>query len=366
MLRRQTYVENRRVLADSGVITTPLNVRDPITSLFIEIRATNGGSWNVANTMMQCVQSIELLDGSNVIFSLTGPQAFAYACYRKGWMPFMEVSEFPGADNTLAFEYLFGRWPGDTIYAFDPTKFANPMLRLTWNLATVRAVGALGFLTGTGLYTVIANVMEGAPAPQAMLSTRQHYQFVTAVGATTFIDLPTDRRIKMILLRSSGANWGGIPGVSRAKLTCDQDKFIPFDLRQQDVINLLSNKNPPYHYKHSFDFKNGDTIFPLMKWDEDVQLQGYQGDDVYMYTNNGQGNGVVNVLLAGVADANMRSYSGHVTGWFPMHTAGIDLGEWDDPATWLDPSSFHSIQLQLTQDVAAMAASVALETELVY
>lgn len=366
MNRRATYVENRRVLADSGVITSPINVRDPITTLYFEIRATNGGSWNVANPMLSNIQAIELLDGSNVLASISGGQAFGYAAYHQGYIPYMMISEFPGDTNTLAFKLKFGRWDGDIQYALDPTKFTNLQVRLTWNLATVRAVGATGYLTGTGLYTVVADIMEGAPAPQAMLCVRQHYQFVTVVGATAFIDLPVDRRLKSVLLRSVANLWGGIPGISRAKLTCDQDKFIPFDMRSDELYGVMSGDNPPFHYKHSFDFKNADTIFPLLKYDEDVQLQGYQGDDTYMYANNGAGFGVVNVYLAGVADANMRSYSGHVTGFAPANCLQLDLGEWDDPTTWLDTSPFHSVQLQLTQDQAGGAATVVLESELIY
>jgi hypothetical protein len=85
-----------------------------------------------------------------------------------------------------------------------------------------------------------------------------------------------------------------------------------------------------------------------------------------MYTNNAAGFGVVNVYLAGVFDANMRSYIGTVGGWMPYHVLALDQGEWDDPSTWLDPVAFKSIQLQLTQNAAAGVASVVLESELVY
>jgi len=366
MLKRLTYIENARVLADAGVVTSPLNVRDPITSLAFAFGATNGATWNVANNLPENIQAIELLDGSEVLFSLTGVQAFALAAYRRDYIATMNITEFPNDPADFVFEYLFGRWPGDTVYALDPSKFANLQLRLTWNLNTIRPVGVLGFVTGSMRYTVIASVMEGAAAPQAMLSARQHYQLVTAVGATAFIDLPTDRRLKAIYVRSAANAFGGIPGISRIKLTCDQDKFIPFDILTPGLISWMSTNHKPLHYNHSFMIANAMTIFPLLKWFEDLQLQGYQGDDVYMYVNNAAGFGVVNVLLAGVADANMRSYIGSVGGWCPYNVLALDQGEYDDPSTWLDPATFRSIQLQLTQNVAASVASVVLESELVY
>jgi len=366
MLRRQAYVENLRVLADAGVVTSPLNVRDPITSLTFAFTATNGGTWNLNNTLAQCIQAIELLDGSDVLVSLTGPQAIALAAYRRDYMNWLNVTEFPNDPAILVVEYQFGRWNGDPVYALDPSRFSNLQLRITWNLATILPVGVLGYVTGSMRYTCVANIMEGAPAPQGMLSARQHYQLATLVGATAFIDLPTDRRLKAIYIRSTAAAFGGIPGISRVKLTCDQDKFVPLDMLTQDLIAMMTTLHKPLHYNHSFMINNGMTIYPLLKWWEDLQLQGYQGDDTYTYTNNAAGFGVVTVLLAGVADANMRSYIGSVGGWCPYHVVAIDQGEWDDPNSWLDPSTFRSIQLQLTQNLAASNASVVLESELVY
>ena len=366
MLRRQAYVENLRVLADAGVVTSPLNVRDPITALTFAFTAMNAGTWNLANTLPENIQAIELLDGSDVIFSLTGVQAAALNAYRRDYLPTMNITEFPNDPATFIFEYQFGRWNGDPVYALDPAKFNNLQLRITWNLATIRAVGLLGYLTGSMRYTVIASVMEGAPAPQGMLSARQHYQLVTAVGATAFIDLPTDRRIKSVYVRSAANAFGGIPGISRVKLTCDQDKFIPFDMLTGDVIGFMSTIHPPLHVNHSMIIQNGSTIFPILKWFEDLQLQGYQGDDTYVYVNNAAGFGVVNVWLAGVADANMRSYIASYSGWCPYHVVALDQGEWDDPSTWLDVTQFKSVQLQLTQNAAASVASVVLESEWVY
>jgi hypothetical protein len=341
-------------------------VRDPITSLIFSFMATNGASWNVANTLAENIQAIELLDGANVLFSLTGVQAAALEAYRRDSMPTMNITEFPNDPATFIFEYQFGRWQGDLIYALDPSKFSNLQLRVTWNLATIRAVGATGYVTGSMRYTCIANVMEGAPAPQAMLAAKQHYQFITAAAGTTFIDVPTDRRIKAVYVRSAAIAFGGVVGISRLKLTCDQDKFIPLDMLIADVITDMSLSHPPLHYNHSFMFKNNDVIYPLLKWFEDLQLQGYQADDTYVYENYGQGSGTVHVYLAGVADANMRSYIGSVGGWCLYNVLAVDQGEWDDPSTWLDPATFKSIQLQLTNNAAAAVASVVLETELVY
>jgi hypothetical protein len=365
-LRRQTYIENSRVLTDSGTITSQINVRDPISSIYYDIEATNGASWNQANTIAQNVQALEILDGANVIFSLTGAQLAAKACYDRGFFPYMMIDEMPGSQQSLSGTIQFGRWFGDTSYALDPTKFSNLQMRLTWNLATVRAIGATSFVTGTGRFTALANIMEGSAPPPACLTTRQHYAFTTAAGGVTYVDIPTDRRIKSILVRSAQAVWGGIPGINRVKLTCDQDKFVPFDLLFNELVGYVCNRNSPFMYKHACMLQNTTVFSPVMKYDEQVNFQGYQGDTVLLYTNNGAGFGTVNQLTGGAADANMRSYAANVMGWFPYNTVQIDLGEWDDPASWLDATLSNSIQLQLTNNVANGVASVCLETELVY
>lgn len=361
MMRRETYIENRKVLADSGQVVCDIKVKDPITALWIEVRATNGATDNVANVVADTVDSIEVIDGAEVLFSMTGKEFFAYSCYRLGYVPYNLITELGSNVQNLFGAILFGRWLGDRQIAFDPSKFSNPQVRVKWNLANTRAVGATGFLSGSGTLTVIADIMEGAPSPSHYIMAKEHYSFTTAASGTEYIDLPTDYPMKGLMLRSYKATEGGLAGLSNIKLSCDQGKFIAFDMRKTDWQRLITLLTQPFHYKHIFHGKDTDVAYPLLKQDEAMSFAPETGDNVIAYLNYGIGEGALDVYVAGSAQTNRINITSIVEGWLPMAAAYKSLGEYDDPETYLDLSSFKSARLELTQDSASAAASVVIE-----
>ena len=366
MNRRIATIENRKVLADSGEVTINLGVRDPITALMIEFRATNGATSNIDNPLAECVSTVELIDGGNTIFSLTGMQFAALTAYNRGYIPYWLVSEIPSNVQNLFGEVQFGRWHGDTVYAFDPSRFSNPQIRVKWNLATNTAVGATGYVSGTMTLTIRADLMVGAANPQGFITAKQHYSFTTAASGTEYIDLPVDRRLKGLMLQSLSDTGGGLYGLSNIKLSCDQDKFIPFYLSKVDFQRALSLKNPEFHYKHGFYASNTDTIYPVLKQDEVLSLTPDTGDMVAAYLNTGIGSGAITLYNAGSAYTTDKTLWGEVCGWSPFHTGYMDMGEYDDPASWLDVSSFRSARLELTENAASATASAVLIQEVVY
>lgn len=366
MIRRFSYILNRFTLTDSGTLTIPINLRDVITALWIEFRATNGANGNQANPVHSNVQAIELIDGGDVLSSISGAQAYAATHYGLGWVPYDLQVEFPGATANMVYCMRFGRYLGDTQYAFDPSKYLNPQVRVTWNLATVRAIGATSFVTATGTLTVYAEIMEGAAQPEACLHLKQLYQFVTGAAGIQPILLPTDQKIKAIMLRSANALGGFLYGINNVKLQADQSKVVFFDTRTTDLVRYATLRNPRFSYKHYFYAANATTIFPLMKTDETVAGQSDAGDRTFAYMNTGIGNGALAVFSAGVADVNQRNFIADVAGWTPEWCTWIDLGDWGDPATWLDPTPYKSLQLELTQNAANGVASVVLENEVKY
>jgi hypothetical protein len=363
MIRRFSYILNRYTLTDSGTLTIPINLRDVITALWIEFRATNGATNNQHNTVHNNISAIELIDGGDVLSSITGAQAYAATLYGLGWHPYMLITEVGSNVQDLSYCMRFGRYLGDQQYALDPSQFKNPQVRITWNLATVTAVGATGFVSGTGTLTVYAEIMEGAPIPQAFLGMKQLYQATSVASGVLPILLPTDRRIKGLLLRAASDSGGGLYGVSNVKLQGDQSKVVFFDVSKTDLQRYISLRNAPFSYKHVFHAADGDTLYPLMKQDEQVNLMGESGDRTFGYLNYGIGSGALDAYLAGSAATADAAYYANVLGWLPEHAAFIDLGDWGEPASWLDPTPYKALQLELTQNAASSALSVVLETE---
>lgn len=366
MLYRRVYLENRTPLQDSGQRVTDINLRDPITAFWIQFRATNGAIDNLANLLADCVTGIEVIDGAKVLYSLDGAEALALACYQLGRVPSQLVTELPGVTQSLAVPLMFGRYEGDTELAFDPTKFVNPQVRITWNLAAIRAVGVLGFVTLSMAVSVVAIVMEGAPAPRAMLMHKEHYSYVTAAGIE-YVDLPTDYPYRGMLYRADLAARNLPAVVSNLRVTCDAGKYLPLDMRTTDLIAQLSNTHEKFSYQHLFHPVNGTTCFMIMKYLEDVALTCQNANDItYRYTNLAVGEGVLNQWIAGVADVNATNMYAMVRGYSPFRTVYIPFGRQDTPGDWFPVGTFRSVRLEATGAIAAANAFVCLSQEYPY
>ena len=366
MIRRQAYILNRYAVADSGEYTVNIGMRDIITAIALEFRATNGASGNKDNPLAECVTAVELIDGGKVLYSLTGMQLFALTAYRKGYIPYNLISEIPSNVQNLFGVFQFGRWLGDNVFSFDPSQFSNPQLRIKWNLATVRAVGATGYVTGTMTVTAIAEIMEGAPSPQGLLIAQQYFEKTTVASGVEPVLLPGDKGIKAIMVRSASDSGGGLYGVSNLRLQADNNKVVFFDERTTDVQRKMSLRNAPFTYKHHLYAKNTDTFYPVLKQEEVVSFAPETADVTVSYLNYGIGNGVLNIYVAGVADTSEDDIYCIVHGFMPFACAFLDQGEWDDPSSWLDPSPYREVKLEVTQNAASATLEIVLEQVYVY
>jgi len=367
MLYRYSYLENARVLGDSGEATVDINVTDPISCLWVEVRNTTGATSNKANPMHDNILAIEVIDGADVLYSLDGRQALAMACYDLGQFPHQRISYMGNDVETANIPILFGRFPGDTEYAFDPKRFTNPQLRVKWNFATNHAVGATGFLSGYGRLTVIAEVMEGGPAPRGFLMKKEHYTYTTAVG-TEYIDLPRDYPYRNLMFRAFLNAYHIYGMVSRLKINCDAGKFVPFDLDTEDYLYLMYRIYPRFSYRAVDYLKNGDTLYSILKEVEDVSLNVEDTHDaVANYFNYEYGSQTVSLYIAGSASGASHANIGtHVHGYLPFGHMMIPFGDQGKADEWLPAPSFRSVRLEATGAVASGAGEVCLTQERSY
>jgi hypothetical protein len=366
MIRRLAYIESRKTLADAGTIVTDINVRDPITALWFEMRATNGGTSNKGNFVADCVNRFEIIDGGAVLVSLTGYELAGLYWQLIGKMPYNLVSAVPSVVQNLSVPVMFGRWLGDTQFAFDPSRFRNPQLRISWNLANVRAVGATGFLSGSAALTIVADVMEGVGTPSALLTAKQVYSFTTAASGVEVVELPVDGEIKALMVRAHEPGVAINSSITNVKLNVEQQKFVPFDMRMTDFVRYNSMTKPPIQYKHELYNANGDTIYVIPKQDEVVVIDPESTDSVAAYANNGYGSGALSLFTGGSADTNNRNLMAYVHGWLPFGGALFEHGDAWTPEDWFPAQQFKSVKLELTQGNAGADASVVVQQVMRY
>lgn len=360
---RDAYIEDAKVLADSGTETIDIEVTDPITELLVEIYATNhSGAPNKLSPISRCVSKIELVDGSDVLYSLSGQQALAMAFYDQGRLPHREVNEWVANRQVDIFPIIFGRYLGDPQLGFDPTRFKNPQLKVTWNLAAVNAVGSGGFATGTGRLTIIAKIMEEIAAkPAGFLMNKELKSWTTADSGDETTDLPTDYPYRKLCVRSYEANVELTSAITKLKLSCDQDKFIPFNLWTSDLARMMEAWFGKAFQSYQFT-QDDDAAFELWM-DMDIHCWGLiEGTGVILNIRD-PWSGRVTLDMVNHAGAAQTACSGHLDAVAAcMESAfAYPFGDQEKPEEWFNAPAYKSVRLIATQGNAGGAASIFLQ-----
>lgn len=360
---RYTYLQNDLVLADSGEYTFPITSGDNITRLDFEFKATNGATNNKAAHIADIITSIDLMNGSEPILSLSGYELGGMVVGRSNRMVQGLVSEVLSEVQYMRFAVDFGRWYGDEQFSLDLSRFDNIQVRIKWNLAAIRAVGATGFVTGTGRFTCIAHIMEGAATPVGYLSMKRHALFTTAASGVYPIVLPTDKIIRSMGIRSYEAGTGLLSGISHLRISNNEGKEYPIDLDVDDLLESVVMQYAPVGYKHRFHGKDTDVFYTLLKYHEQVSLVNELTDTVSEYVNTGIGQGTHNQFTAstGAALAVDHTVSAMVHGYLPFSLAYLPFGTYDNPDSWFNAPMYKGSKLELTQDNAGAATSLVLE-----
>lgn len=240
---REVYLEKEKTLDDSGTATIELSVVDPISEIHIRIKNKNSTTSNKNNPISRNISKIEIVDGANVIYSLSGMLAQAMSYYQRGIVPSMQRQGGPGENQEDHYVIRFGRYLWDSAYALIPASFRNLQLKITYNFATVNDIGVTGFLTGNGKLSVICRLIEGAEEiPSGYLMAKSHYNWSTAASGDERIPLPTDHNYVMFMLRAWEVNVKLYTTISNLKLSLDQDRDIPFDITSWDMLKMMENE----------------------------------------------------------------------------------------------------------------------------
>ena len=365
MKPRDTVLLDTYNLSNSETKIIDLNVNKPITAMQVMYNAKNGATSNLSNWLHECISKIELVDGSEVLFSLSAAEAQGLAFYGHGVVPRNYLREDPSQDQYCDIWMLFGRYLYDQVYSFDPTKFTNPQLKLTHNLNTIRDVGDDGFLTGNCDVRVMGKLMEDATPPVGFLMSKQHYNWETgSASLRKYLDLPTDHPYRLLGVRVHVENKQGHEILQEVKLNIDQESYIPFDLIGSDLANigllLRGYAKAAYliYAKHN-------STHDLILYNGGRHGQALSGgNSPIIYTVHGGGNRITVSAYDPVAEGAYNTYAGlyfEHRGTCFQDLMVYPFGRIDEPEDWLDVGGFGSIRLEALTEGWSAAASCILQ-----
>lgn len=340
---------NRTVVID-------LNMADPISEIILDTRVTNGagGGESSTNHPIASVAKVEIVDGSDVLFSLDGFETEALDIYhsgkhpRGGWYNYL-----PSNPTDRQTAITFGRHLWDELLAFDPKKFTNPQLKISF------AYAAGGMAPSKCELSVLAAMFdEKMISPVGFLMTKEVKSWVSVAGAHEYTDLPTDYPYRKLLLQDRLAEYPPHWMFGNIKLSEDQDKKVIVNNEFRDLMFGIGRENA--YIEEAWTVVGSAAgraqhITPTMDvmgvantWAENV-LGGDQG----VYGGDG---GYLLVNSEGEANIQIK-----VAGWAPHGTLQIPFGLQDVIEDWYDVSKIGSLKLDVTDGVSSGTSKVFIQ-----
>lgn len=322
-------------LGTSGTRIENLNVKDPISRLFFYFKYTTGAAARIAPEP-DIFDKIELVDGSDVLFALSGTELVAAHFYEGYPMLGITAANIQSTEDWGEMYYDFGRFKNDPLFAFDPLKFRNPQLKVTWNVARCEANA-----TACSLEIVAECFDEKTISPVGFMQTKEIHSYTPSASAYEYIDLPTDQVIRKLYFQAKKFGSTTSQMLTEAKLSEDNDKRIPFDLTYIDWANMnamdfgMLSQNTWFTAGGQTDYVYGAACW----FESPTIINTTAGRAIYGHTMS---NGLYSFISSTTTDIG----TGYINGTRPYGVYCFPFGDQKDPEDWYDATKVGSLRLR--------------------
>jgi len=341
-------------LANGAITTIDLDMSDPISELILDLRVTHGPGADSTEHNIKCFSKIEIIDGSDVLFSLDGAEMQALDIYhsgihpRGGWFHYLQME----SDAQVAIS--FGRYLWDEILALDPTKFGNPQLKITFNTA----LGGRGVTAGK-ISVLAAMFDEKLISPTGFLMTKEIKQWTSVAAAHVYTDLPLDFPYRKLLLQSRLADYPPHWCFGNIKLATDQDKKVIVNGEFRDLLFSICRENA--YISESITGPGVAGALVTLSCTPTMDVKGV----VDQWKNDQQGCDIASYESGGGTFQywSEQSYNvvGILRGWAPHGTIAIPFGKQDVIEDWEDFSVVGNLKLDITDGISDSTTKVFIQ-----
>lgn len=337
MKYRTSELLSAESITTAGTKTVEIKTQDVISRITAIVRLTNA-SWTPTGHPALVVSTIQLVDGSEVLFSMRGVYAQALAWYGSKRQPFNYINY---TDNGLAVAEIpiyFGRDLWDREFALDPKRFNNLQLKITHNYALGGAAPDAATLE------VWADIFdEDQPSPMGFLRAESLWSQTLVASTYYHIDLPTDYDIRMLLPAAFSNSEEPDINIDAVRLTENQDKNILFDMGTLELLQMYEAGWPVFQEYGEGRTLAANNVSFFVTPCKDVQLSAQPSQDQDTYINFPWSGGNSRYIM-GSATATIQL---GIVGRCPHGAFPLPLGDPNEPDTWwkVDPSGSRKTRL---------------------
>ncbi len=356
-LRKASIVSDTSI-NDTGTKIFDLDFTDPVRALIIGFYGKRYDNSDTNDPMLlEDIDKIEVVDGSDVIFSCTGTEAGAVQLYHTGKKPFIAYTANSFSTNRVQVKLLFGKSEADDEYGLDLVRFTNPQLKITHSFAE----SAGNWADDKQTVTVQALIAEGAPRPKGFFMTKNIYSFTKGTSGEETIDMPRDYPYRFIQMQVKDAATPVFAELSNVKISCNFDEFVPIDEITEDLAWDNIARYGMQYVQHEAIGDGSDTdikTYNQLSWNWGAWTNSWNtGQDAVIkrpysgYSTLGRhtcpdssGADFTDTYL----ESGQRVLSTHY-GWELFESEVIPFGNLNEPEEWFDPRPWKSVRLILTQ-----------------
>lgn len=329
----KTYTDDATEIID-------INVKDPISEFVIRFQPKNGAEGEPTGHPVRCISKIELVDGSDVLYSLSGAEAHALDWYNNKIVRPNIMWYLTGLAFDCALHIQFGRWLFDPILALDPKRFDNLQLKISLD------IDAGGMNTSQVIMSIFARLFdEKEVSPIGFLMNKEVKDYALGDGTHEYTDLATDHPYRKLLMRIQKYGSGLEHCFGDIKISEDNDKRIPMNHSIAELLHMITGNTKPYREwiltnadadgRYIFNTPGYWPAFSATAWTSALTTKittVYEGDGgrAMVYKDGGADN--IQVMCMG---------------WCPHSTIEIPFGMQDNIEDWYDMSKIGDLRLDL-------------------
>ncbi len=338
MKYRVAKILAEEALAAAGTKTINLNVSEPISRIDIRYQVTKGLA-DMAAHPAKDITKIELVDGSDVLHSLSGYESQALCIYDRKAPTMNHGQAIHNNSQRSIFGIDFGRFLWDPMLAFLPAKYRNPQLKITYD-TLLSDTGAT-----TPLLEVIAHIFdEKKISPAGFLMSKEHYSATSPASATyKYVDLPTDYPIRQMLLRGFEDAYEPWQAILEARIDEENEKRVPFDWDIEQYHQVMKGVWQPVEELLVGQAAMTGTVYyvtPTDYWCSILALANAAAA-VYPYAGNFRGGRGTMYGSGGI------QFSAQARGYLPNHCIQFPFGLQNELDDWYDVTKLGSCRLRI-------------------
>jgi len=326
-----------------------INIADPISRILIRAEGLNGAEAASTHHWAKIIKKIELVDGSEVLYSLDGLEAYAMQFYQNKRTPSDWLHYLTGSYFCVTFALDFGRWLYDPEFALDPKRFNNLQLKIETDMAA----GGIA-PTATKFEVLAALFDQKVISPIGFLQAKRVKQYTMGSATHEYTDLPTDLKIRKLIVKAVVVGTELCQTMDNIKLSEDFDKRIIIDNTPDEIDRMYPEENAAYDETFDVPASTGNRNWHCTPSDRGNAIACGWSATAANYASTYGIVGMRTGIIAATAGVNLNV---HARGFNPCSTVSIPMGDEWDPNDWLDPSGLKNLRLDLLSLAAGDAST---------